>query len=109
MYVVAGGGGANLASNGDTTEWKDGDIFHSVYHYLNLTVRNNKIEVETLEWNEITQETSIIDTFELSLELEDPSETITTTATSSKTTNLQYFVLIPLFCLIISRNRKNVG
>lgn len=65
-YLTVGGGGAELASNNDLSEWQDGDVFYSEYSYCNITVTSTTINVDMLIFDTSTNTTTLGDTFEIS-------------------------------------------
>jgi predicted MPP superfamily phosphohydrolase len=50
-YITTGGGGAELSSKGDTSEWQAGDVFYSTYHYCNVRVNSTHIQINAHDIN----------------------------------------------------------
>ncbi|UCE14217.1 MAG: metallophosphoesterase [Candidatus Heimdallarchaeota archaeon] len=84
-YITTGGAGAELALNNDLSEWQEGDVFYSEYHYCNVTVTeaegNLTMTIDTLIFNETTKSTYLVDSCMVR-----PSTTITTTTEPTTTT-----------------------
>ncbi|MFX1508583.1 MAG: metallophosphoesterase family protein, partial [Promethearchaeota archaeon] len=90
FHIVTGAGGAPLASNNDLSEWQEGDIFFSKYHYCNISVtqsdENMVIKVEMLIFDEIEGTTTLGDSFEISSMEATMTHTTTKEITTSKRT-----------------------
>ena len=91
-YVTTGGGGADLYTNGDLSEWQDGDVYFSEFHYCNITVTEDMgqvgIEIQVLIFNESDKSTSIGDSFIVNDTIQAETTTLgpTTSPTTSTTT-----------------------
>lgn len=115
-HIVTGGGGAELATNDDTSEWLDSDVFYSNYHYCNISVLNDKLVVSAISFNEVTNSTAIIDSFEISFQKTFPSSTTSSSTgistsldTSTSLTadlNIMNFGIAIFMLLAIEKRRK---
>jgi 3',5'-cyclic AMP phosphodiesterase CpdA len=111
-HVVTGGGGAELATNGDLSEWLDGDVYFSEYHYCNATVSNNTgnviIDINVFIFNETDHTINLGDSFQVTNALPyittttTSLETTTTTATTSSETTTPQRTHSFLFPMIFS-------
>lgn len=123
-HVVTGGGGADLASNNDLSEWQDGDVFFSEYHYCNITVSetdgNLTVKVDSLIFHDNNKSTTLADSFKVPLfpigtssttttTIETTTEKMGTTSASPKTslTTNSAFVSITLSLTVISLIKKS--
>ena len=111
-YITAGGGGANLYTNGDTSDWIDGDVYFSKYEYSTAIVTNGAITVNTYSFDETDNTISLSDTVVIGDEVSDmeSSETSSTTQisgdTSSSNTLLFIFPIGLILLIPILRKRS---
>ncbi|MFW9914176.1 MAG: metallophosphoesterase family protein [Candidatus Thorarchaeota archaeon] len=112
MHVVTGGGGANLGSNNDLSEWQEGDVFFSAYHYCNVTIQETydqlMVRVDALIFHEDNKSTTLADSFQI-------SKTLGRGTTSSQLTTTHRTVVyyIPIFsalglAIIFQDKRKRI-
>ncbi|MHA2357750.1 MAG: metallophosphoesterase family protein [Candidatus Heimdallarchaeaceae archaeon] len=66
-HLATGGGGAPLYTPSDFSEEVAGDVYFAEYHYCNITVANDLVKIEVLEFDEISETTTLVDSFELPL------------------------------------------
>ncbi len=89
-YVTTGGAGADLYTNGDTSEWQDSDVYFSEFHYCNVTVTENAGElnlgVEVFIFNETDKSITLGDSFNVTSSISSTS-TSTDPITSNPTTS----------------------
>ena len=82
-HVVTGGGGAELAINGDLSEWQEYDVYFSDYHYCNVSVTDNggkfSVKTESHRLDLKTQTSIIADSF--TIEISTESSTNSTSVT----------------------------
>jgi hypothetical protein len=117
LHIVTGGGGAPLASNSDLSEWQEGDVFFSKYHYCNVSVIQSvedlTLKVEMLIFDEIEKTTTLGDSVEIS-NIEEtttitPTSTKESTTTTSKSTPTVFlFAIIGIFFISFFRKRGKV-
>lgn len=116
-HVITGGGGADLASNNDLSEWQDGDIFFSEYHYCNVTVKetdgNVTVKVDSLIFHDNNKTTTLADSFQIPLQPIETSVptttekiTITTSLTKTSTSTNIAFIPITISLIVIGISRK---
>lgn len=65
VHIVTGGGGAPLASNNDLSEWREGDVFYSEYHYCNVTVTEKQVKIDLLIYHADNHSTILGDSVQL--------------------------------------------
>ena len=86
-YITTGGAGADLYTNEDLSEWQEGDVYFSEYHYCNVTVvnvgGNLSVNVDTLIFHESNKSTTLGDSFQI---LAPPAETTTSTTEITQST-----------------------
>lgn len=74
-YITSGGGGANLYTNRDTSDWIDGDVYFSQYEYSTAIVSNGAITINTYSFDENDNTILLSDTVVIGLSEEESSET----------------------------------
>ncbi len=103
-YITTGGAGADLYTNADTSEWQDGDVYFSEYHYCNVSVSetagNVTIDINVLIFNESDHTTALGDFLQVS----DFSPTKTTT--SQKTSSFLFPMILGLVSFLIIWKRR---
>jgi hypothetical protein len=108
-YITTGGAGADLYTNKDTSEWQDGDLFFSEYHYCNITVtqydEDVMAKVDVLIFDEVEGTTTLGDSIEVTPHLEETtsislSETEKTTTTTKGTIGIQLIFIMSAITLI---------
>jgi hypothetical protein len=131
-YVTTGGAGADLYTNGDTSEWQASDVYFSEFHYCNVSVTESagvvSADIEVFIFNENDHSVSLGDSFSVnssssgttttsdtsasttstsaSSTPSTSSPTTFTTTTSEKTTLFTFSLLFGLLCLILIRKRN---
>ncbi len=120
-YVTTGGAGADLYTNGDTSQWQDTDVYFSDFHYCNITVTESAgvviADIEVFLFNETDHSITLGDAFSVSSSIIDETTTIstfdeTTTSETSPSTSSQgtpsytYAVHFGILTLFITRKRK---
>lgn len=89
VYVTTGGAGADLYANNDLSEWQEGDVYFSKYHYCNITVTiiegNLNVNVDTLIFHESNKTTTLADSFQILTPLPETTKSTTETTISSST------------------------
>ena len=108
-YVTTGGAGANLYGKGDTSDWKDGDVHFSEYHYCNVTVSENNgnivVDIDVLLFDETDHTTTIGDSFQVT-NIPPATTTTTTTTTSQKTSFPLFTWVLGLVTILLIYKRK---
>ncbi len=111
-YVTTGGAGADLYTQGDTSEWQDSDVFFSEFHYCNISVTENAgvitTDIDVYIFNETAHSTILGDSFSVTGESNDDT---TTSSTSSDTTSKRtpipiHIIFLGFFPLLLIRKRK---
>ncbi|MHA2364081.1 MAG: metallophosphoesterase family protein [Candidatus Hodarchaeales archaeon] len=91
VYITAAGGGAELYSNNDLSEWQDDDVFFSDYHYMNVTVSHSadtlSLKIDALVLNDDNKTTTLADSYQVSIPYSEISTTPTSTSTSVTSTS----------------------
>ncbi|MHA1994648.1 MAG: metallophosphoesterase family protein [Candidatus Hodarchaeales archaeon] len=111
-YVTTGGAGADLYTNGDTSEWQEGDEYFSEFHYCNISVTESAgvvtMDVEVFIFNEIDHSATLGDSFSVtSGSIDDTSTSSTSSDTTSKQTFLPTFTtFLGILPLLLIRKRK---
>ena len=90
-YLTTGGAGADLYANGDVSEWQDGDVYFSNFHYCNISVNEDAgdvtVNIDVLIFNESDRTTIVGDSFQVSNTILDITSTTETTETPTTTTS----------------------
>ncbi|NHJ01417.1 MAG: hypothetical protein EAX86_04710 [Candidatus Heimdallarchaeota archaeon] len=98
-YIVTGGVNEDLAVDGDRSEWQEGDVYFSDYHYCNVTVNEYEgqvnLTIDTLIYDPETDTTSKADTI-----------TISSNNTSSSSSTPLYQIPIFLGLVLYCQHRK---
>ncbi len=88
-YLTTGGAGADLYANGDVSDWQDGDVYFSDFHYCNITVIENdsevSVEIDVLIFDEIEHTTTLGDSLQVNNTNISVISTTETTTTSLET------------------------
>jgi hypothetical protein len=114
-YITTGGAGADLYTNEDTSEWQDGDVFFSEYHYCNITViqydEDVMAKVDVLIFDEAEGTTTLGDSVEVTPHLEETTSTSLseTEKTTKGTIDIQLIFIMSAITLIgFLQKRKRV-
>ncbi|UCG04336.1 MAG: metallophosphoesterase [Candidatus Heimdallarchaeota archaeon] len=110
-YITTGGAGADLYTNKDTSEWQDGDVYFSEYHYCNITVTQSnenivtKVDVLILDEGEGT--TTLGDSFEVTDHLkETTSSSLSDTEKTIPSTDFSFLLtIIGVICIMKKRKK----
>ncbi len=115
MHITTGGAGAPLYSKETNSEWQEGDVFYSEYHYINVSVTEYvnetvSLQLDMLIYHEENQSTTLGDSFSLPMEYIPPNSTTTTPPYTSPSSAPTYFSIFPVifgvFAVVYTAKRK---
>jgi hypothetical protein len=120
-YITTGGAGADLYTNGDTSEWQNSDIYFSEFHYCNITVAGSTgaitVKIDVFIFNETDKSITLGDSFivpssesgtstKTELITTTPTTSLSSTSITGKTTPLSFMVIVGIILIVLERARK---
>ncbi len=104
MHVTTGGAGAPLYPKDTNSEWQEGDVFFSNYHYINVSVTEYMNESVSLQldmyiYYEENQSISLGDSFQLPMNYV-PSATTTTITSTTSTMTTSVITIFPVLTIV---------